>query len=266
MNGSGLIPLTPAEIHLWLASDDEITEAALEASYRALLNVEERAQERRFYFAKDRRRYLITRALVRTTLSRYLAVRPEAWLFARNAYGCPEIVNAQARDGSLSFNISHTSGLIVLGVTRQRALGVDVENVCARRAAIELAVRYFAPPEVAALRDAPAQHQQDRFFEYWTFKESYIKARRMGLALPLDKVSFHYPDDQSVAIAIDSELVDEAARWQLWQLRPTSRHVLAICAERLGTPIPSLIVRQTVPMMSDTRLAVEPLRMSPALR
>ena len=54
-------------------------------------------------------------------------------------------------------------------------------------------------------RSAPHQ-QQYRFFEYWTFKEAYIKARGMGLSLPLDKFSFQYPDDHAVEIAIDPEL------------------------------------------------------------
>src|SRR5262245_60155395 len=243
-----IIPLTPAEIHLWLVYHDEITGERPQSASRELLNPAEEEQESRFYFARDRRRYLITRALTRTVLSRYAPIRPKEWVFSANAYGRPEIVNAQARDAGLSFNISHTHSLIVLGVTRGRALGVDVENFIAREAPIYIADHFFAPPEVEALAATPLQRQQYRFFEYWTFKEAYIKARGMGLSLPLDKFSFHYPDDRTVEIAIDPELADESARWQFWQFRPRPEYLVAICAERVGSQSSSLIIRQTVPL------------------
>ncbi len=253
---------TPAEIHLWLAFYDEIADESLHAAYRELLDAAEKEQEPRFYFGRDRRRYLVTRALVRTVLARYLSIDPRECIFSTNAYGRPDIVNAQAAEASLSFNISHTHSLIVLGVTRGRALGVDVENVRAREASLAVADRYFAPQEVAALTAAPPHQQQYRFFEYWTFKESYIKARGMGLSLPLDKFSFQYPDDHTVEIAIHPELADDPARWQFWQFRPASEYLVAICAERAGAQSPSLIVRQAVPLMSETRCALEFLRVS----
>lgn len=260
--GNHIMPLGSSEIHLWLAFFDEITESLLHSDYRDLLNAAERGQERRFYFARDRRRYLITRALVRTVLSRYVSIHPKKWIFATNAYGRPQIVNPQARDERLSFNISHTNSLIVLGVTRCRALGVDVENFRARRASLEVADSYFAPQEVEVLAAAPPDQQQYRFFEYWTLKEAYIKARGMGLALPLDKFSFHYPGDNAVAITIHPDLGDDSARWQFWQFRPTPEYVTAICAERAGAQSASLVVRQVIPMHSEKELAFEFLRVS----
>lgn len=256
------ILLTPAEIHLWLTFYDEIVDERLFSEYRALLNSEEKEQQLRFYFAKDRLRYLVTRALVRTVLSRYLAIHPREWAFIVNAYGCPEIANVQGREACLSFNISHTDSMIVLGVTKSRALGVDVENFRAREVSIDIAERYFAPIEVSALSAVPPHQQQYRFFEYWTFKESYIKARRMGLSLPLDKFSFHYPHDRAVEIAIDAELADNAARWKFWQLRPRPEYLVAICAERVGDQPPKLIMREAVPMLSEMNCTPEFLRVS----
>jgi 4'-phosphopantetheinyl transferase len=255
-------PLTPNEIHVWLVPYDEIADERLHDAYRDLLDAAERQQEPRFYFPRDRRRYLVTRALVRTVLSRYLSIDPRDCIFSTNAYGRPDIVNAQARQACLSFNLSHTHSLIVLGVTRGRALGVDVENVSARQVSMDIADRYFAPQEVAALTATPPHEQQYRFFEYWTFKESYIKARGMGLSLPLDKFSFHYRDDRTVEIAIHPELADDRARWQFWQFRPASQYLVAICAERVGAQSPRIIVRQTVPLMSEQPCAPKILRAS----
>jgi 4'-phosphopantetheinyl transferase len=86
---NAVLPLTPAEIHLWLAFYDEITNERLLSDYRALLNQEEKEQQSRFYFARDRQGYLVTRALVRTVLSRYALIDPREWVFSTNAYGCP---------------------------------------------------------------------------------------------------------------------------------------------------------------------------------
>jgi 4'-phosphopantetheinyl transferase len=257
-----LISLTPGEIHLWLVYYDEILDERLQLAYRELLDPAEKERESRFYFAKDRLRYLVTRALVRTALSCYAHINPREWVFSANAYGRPEIANAQARDTGLTFNISHTHSLVVLGVTRARALGVDVENFRAREVSLEIADRFFAPQEVAALAATPPQRQQYRFFEYWTFKESYIKARGIGLSLPLDRLSFHYPDDNAVEIAIDPELADESSRWQFWQFRPRPEYLVAICAERIGSPSTRLIVRQAIPMQSEKIFEPEFLRVS----
>ena len=249
-------------IDVWLAYYHDISDATLHAEYRALLTEEERSKEFRFYFPDDQRRYLVTRAMVRTVLSRYLAIDPRDWRFSNNQYGRPAIANLSPAECGLRFNISHTRGLIALGVTHGRELGVDVENVKIREVSIEIADRFFAQPEVAELATVPKERQQDRFFEYWTFKESYIKARGMGLSIPLAQFSFHYPHERAVHIAIDPLLGDDASRWGFWQYRPTTEYLLAVCAERREGGVPSLTLRRTVPLVSEEILRPELLKTS----
>jgi 4'-phosphopantetheinyl transferase len=248
-------------IDVWLAFHDETADPHLHAEYRALLTPAERDQEQRFHFHDDRRRYLVTRAMVRTVLSRYLDVNPEDLRFASNRYGRPEIGNTGCEKCGLRFNISHTRGLIAIGVTQHRELGVDVENVHARPVSIDIAERFFADTEVAELATVPPEHRQDRFFEYWTFKESYIKARGMGLSLPLEQFSFDYPHERAVRISIQPQLLDDAQRWAFWQFRPTADHLLAVCAER-RCEMPTLTLRRTVPLLMDEVLLTPVLKTS----
>jgi len=261
-DSAGLLSLAAGDVHLWLAYQDEIGGDTLLARYRAMMSAPEREQEGRFHFARDRHRYLVTRALVRTVLSRYAPVAHRDWRFATNDYGRPEIANILPQQAGLSFNLSHTQGLIVLGVTRACSLGVDVEHVRSRTVSIEIADRFFAPEEVSALALVPAQRQQDRFFEYWTFKESYIKARGMGLSLPLDRFSFHYAHEHAVGIAIHSELGDDPARWRFWQFKPTELHLVAVCAERSVSAAQEIAVRRVVPLVHDTWVEPRFLRTS----
>jgi 4'-phosphopantetheinyl transferase len=190
-------------------------------------------------------------------------VTPREWTFSTNAYGRPQISNSFELSSTVRFNISHTHSLIVLAMTRDREVGVDVENVEDRTVSMDIADRFFAPEEAAALAQVPGELQQERFFEYWTFKESYIKARGMGLSLPLEKFAFHYPGDRLVRIAIHADLMDDPHRWHFWQLRPTPKYLLAVCAERLPRQaLPRLIVRQVVPMRGEQLLAPDLHRIS----
>jgi 4'-phosphopantetheinyl transferase len=250
------------DIDVWLAFYDEIIDECLLTRLRQLLTEAERTQEQRFYFADDGKRHLVTRAMVRTVLSRYEAVAPADWVFSTNSYGRPEIAGFGAAGCDLCFNISHTRGLIALGVTRGRALGIDVENTEARAAALKVAHRFFAATETAELSRLPHERQPDRFWDYWTFKESYIKARGMGLSLALDRFSFEYPHERGVRLTIDPDLGDEASRWCFWQFRPRPEYKLALCAERVGNEAPQITIRKIVPGVMDEVLDLAVVRAS----
>ncbi len=260
-SGEAGLPLPEQEIHLWLAYYQKIDDPQLRRKLRELLTDAEREQELAFHFADDRLRYLVTRAMVRTVLSRYADVAPADWEFALNAYGRPEIALRHNAHG-LRFNISHTRGLIALAVGRNRHLGVDVENVAERQPSIGIADRFFAPAEVAALAALPEQQRGARFFEYWTFKESYIKARGMGLSLPLDRFSFHFQGDRALSFSADAQIDDDPDRWRFWQCRPAPHYLLALCAESLGGAAPLLTVRQVVPTVGESRVETAWLKTS----
>jgi 4'-phosphopantetheinyl transferase len=220
------------QIHLWLAFLDEITDPHLLAEYRRLLSREELQQRQRFYFERDRHRYLVTRAMVRTVLSKYAAVAAHEWRFDVNAYGKPSISAEHVAASGLEFNVAHTCRVVLLGVAIGRSLGVDVEDMTGDRACIDIADRYFAPEEVRVLRASPPDRQVRRFFEHWTLKESYIKARGMGLSIPLDRFAFHLDDPAPIRLTIDPALADRPERWAFWQQTLVHNHLAAVCAER----------------------------------
>ncbi|MGD9903107.1 MAG: 4'-phosphopantetheinyl transferase superfamily protein [Vicinamibacterales bacterium] len=201
------------------------------------LTADEAARGRRYVRARDRDAFVVTRALVRTTLSRYGPTAPRDWRFVTNAHQCPFVIDAQAGAPPLRFNVSHTDGLVVLAVVRGHDVGVDVEAV-SRQVLDEVPERYFAPAEVAALRALPAADQPRAFFDYWTLKEAYIKARGLGLAIPLDRFAFTLAADRAPAIAFADGFDDRAERWQFRQAWPTPTHRLALAVSRTGDDLP----------------------------
>ena len=250
-----LIPLSRGEAHLWYVLADAATEPSLLAAYEALLAPEERARKARFYFDKHRHEYLLTRALCRGVLSRYAAVAPEAWVFRANSYGRPEIASPEG--SSLRFNLTNTDGLIACLVALDREIGVDVEDTERRGETVAIADRFFSPLEVSALHEEPAAAQRARFFDYWTLKEAYIKARGMGLSIPLDQFSYLIEPGQPIRIAFDPRLVDDPATWQFAQLRPTDRHLISVAVRRSGEPDLRFVVRRTIPLRPEADVIEE---------
>jgi 4'-phosphopantetheinyl transferase len=248
-------------IDIYCAFCERITDPLLLARYRQLLTEEELSRQVRFYFEPDRHRFLITRALLRTTLSRYADIPPERWRFVTNAYGRPYVANEGA--AGLTFNLSHTRKLVVLAVTRGCELGVDTEDTVTRTPPLAIADRFFAPEEAASLRALPAEQRAQRFFQHWTLKESYIKARGMGLSLPLDGFAFHFPAAQQVRLTVQASLQDAAENWHLWQWWLQSaparaavaaqlrHHMLALCAQQVPGDPPELVLRDVVPLVSE---------------
>jgi 4'-phosphopantetheinyl transferase len=245
---SALLPLPPDEAHVWYLLSDEIRDPDLLASYERLLTPEEHARRARYVFEKNRHEYLLTRALARTVLSRYVAVAPEDWRFTPGSHGKPEITSPRV-EAKVSFNLSNTDGMVACLCALDRDVGVDVEDIERRGETTGVADRFFSPSEVAALHALPAEAQVDRFFDYWTLKESYIKARGLGLALPLAQFSFTIAPD-SIRIAFDPRLEDDPASWQFMQRSPTRRHRLAAAVRRGPGPELRFVVQKVVPLVT----------------
>lgn len=256
------LALDAQHVHLWCSFFPAITDERLLEAYRSLLNEPERKLERAFALQSDRRRYLVTRALVRTALSRYSHIAARDWVFAANPYGRPEIANDDVAAGRIVFNVSHTNGLIVVAVAHDRALGVDTENVRHADVDPDLADRYFAPDEVAALHALPETMRQQRFFEYWTLKEAYLKARSVGLSTELDSFSFRFPSDTEIDLSMRADQEHAPSRWRFCQLSIAPHFLVAICAQSLRREALHLVVRSSIPLVSETEQAYVLLRTS----
>lgn len=221
--------LPPDGVHLWCARPEELTDDAARHAAVGLLCADELRRLRRFRVEKPRQRFLAGRAMLRRVLSRYDPRPPASWQFEIARHGRPAIAGNNPR--KLQFNLSKCTGLVVCAITRNFVVGVDVENIH-RRAPLDVADTFFAPAEVDALRALPLEQQPHRFFEYWTLKESYIKARGLGLSIPLDQFAFRIESDRPPRVEIDPRQQDDPTAWQFAHVRPTDEHLVALCVRR----------------------------------
>ncbi|MEA2897888.1 MAG: 4-phosphopantetheinyl transferase [Bradyrhizobium sp.] len=247
------LQLPPKEVHLWYTRLEHVGSSCLLEKYRRWMTPDERARYDRFRSPSAQRGFLVTRGLVRAVLSRYQETEPEAWKFRMGLFGKPEI-EAPHIGAGLRFNLSNADGLVACAVAIDRDIGVDVEAIDRPLRGLAIADRFFSPLEITALRSLPREQQREAFFEYWTLKESYIKARGLGLSIALDKFSFTLRRGAPATIAIDPVLEDDPARWRFLQLRPTNRHMIAVAVSETlsaASGLPSspldLVVRSVVP-------------------
>ena len=224
-------PLQANEVAVVFARPDSLDDRR-RADALGKLPTEDVAHVRRFRFERDRDIALASRTLQRRALSRHAPVSPELWRFDTTEHGRPEIA---APSSDLRFNVSNTHGLVACAVTLGREVGIDVEQH-RDDAPLDLVDSHFAPVERTALRALPAGDRARRFLELWTLKEAYIKARGLGLALPLDRFWFDL-DGPTPRLSIAPELEDDASTWQLALWRPTPTHYAALCVRNTNTPL-----------------------------
>ncbi len=73
----------------------------------------------------------------------------------------------------ISFNISHSNGLVVLGISDKYDIGVDIEKI---RDAKDNLIRYISDDE-----EYNYVKDEKSFYEIWTSKESIVKCLGKGL-------------------------------------------------------------------------------------
>jgi 4'-phosphopantetheinyl transferase len=223
---------TDDEVHVWRAPLLTQTPAGIEA-FRKVLSADEHTRADSFRFERDRRSFIVGRGILRTIVGYYLHLPPADLCFSYNPFGKPGLYDALGVE-LLCFNLSHASGQALYAITRSRMVGIDIEYLREDFASMEIAERFFSRREVMTLRALPADMRARAFFDCWTRKEAYIKARGEGLSMPLDQF------EVSLIPGSPAELISahgdprESARWSLCALDSGPNYAAAVAVEGSG--------------------------------
>ncbi|KAF8044126.1 hypothetical protein BT93_A2188 [Corymbia citriodora subsp. variegata] len=280
-------PLVPVQLpsrkeaHLWYVVPDEVKSSALLHNYLDILSPSEKENVFHKRGEQLQKAALLARVLVRTTIARYQIngqVDPRSLKFKKNIHGKPELEwnDDQCQCApSLQFNISHTSSLILCGVTVDSLIGVDLEEKQRKlkNNILAFARRYFTPHEVKFLSSiSDPVVQQQYFVKLWTLKESYVKALGKGFSgLPFRMFTIQFrtaekgnscpsgeTNNKGEIIVKSLEDVNSfSSNWQFALLELAGSHYAAICMEKdeavegeVPTPM-KLTVRKTIPYVRD---------------
>lgn len=145
---------------------------------REFLSRDERERLGRYRSRESAERYVVTRSLARIVLAGRLGATPREVAVSHTGKGKPVVAE------NLHFNVSHSGDLILLAVSDDRAVGIDVE----RRRDVErvdaLIARWLTPQERAdvAVWVARKTGLSDAFLRVWSLKEARLKALGVGIA------------------------------------------------------------------------------------
>ncbi len=211
--------LNDDEIHVWGVALDTAGELAALA---ACLSADERERTRGFRSGAHQRRFVVARGMLRQLLGRYLDQEPGAVAFSYGGHGKPLL-----QEGGVHFNVSHTRELALYAIACDREVGVDVEWMRPQVAHEQIAAHFFSREEQEALAQVPDAERRAAFYNIWTRKEAYVKARGAGIAAGLG--TFAVSLGAEAVLLRSDEGQDEVARWKLVALEPAAGYVAALC-------------------------------------
>ncbi|MDF0644498.1 MAG: 4'-phosphopantetheinyl transferase superfamily protein [Nitrospira sp.] len=222
------IPLTPSDrildtvestlqikdgtIHVWQCGLDD-ADSCLDPLH-SYLDAEERLRASRFVHETDRRRYIAAHGCLRALLARYAGRPPAALPLGRSRAGKPMLLPG-SDFSTVSFNMSHSHGRMLLAVAKHREVGADLELVREDVEALKLAERFYTQAEYAALTAQPSAQRTRRFFQYWVAKEAVLKGQGRGLpSLGECEVDFSGRERQAEILILAGSNMDKGWRVQ----------------------------------------------------
>ncbi len=201
---------------LWCAPLD-LPASALGA-LTSCVDEEERGRASRYRRAIDRDRFLAARGWLRHLLAAEMGATPREVLVEYARGGKPRL-----GDSDLRFSLARSGGAALFGLSWGAEIGVDIEAVRTDADVDDIARRFFAPQELAALASLPDQERLEASFQCWTRKEAYVKGLGVGVGVPLD--TFDVWGDGSSPVALD--------RWRIHRVEVARGFAAAVAVDGL---------------------------------
>jgi 4'-phosphopantetheinyl transferase len=224
--------LSERAIHVWRASLDQ-PEIVLQR-LRATISPDEQTRAAQFRFERDHLRFIAARGILRSLLGGYLDADPRSLRFTYNAYGKPALAPSSHERPALLFNLAHSQSLALFAFALDREIGIDVEYMKSDIDCEQVARHSFSTNEQAVLLALPPEERIQSFYRCWTRKEAYIKARGLGVSLPLDSFDVSLKPGEPAAVLASREDQGETARWTLCDIAPGEGYAGALATEGKG--------------------------------
>lgn len=167
--------LEPGQVHLWRAVLD--LPPAVAAELAGSLSAEEHERAGQLRGATVASRYRCARGWLRHLLGRYLDSDAGSIVLRGGTNGKPRL----HPESWLRFNVSHSDGLVVVAVARDREVGVDIERIRADIDVGAVARRFLTVRQRGELASLADGARTQAFFALWTRNEAYLKGLGVGL-------------------------------------------------------------------------------------
>lgn len=180
-----------------------------------------------FKYDKDRIIFATARYSTRLICAELLQTKKQELEISLSQYGKPFLKNYT----NLHFSISHSGTNILVGFGKDLPLGVDNEICNPNIDHINLSHSVFSQQEIKYLKDVGEDRLEEGFYNCWTQKEAYIKAKGLGLNLALDGFSVRIFNEGKYNLLKTNEGKDEAEKWQLFNFPISNNYKAACCCD-----------------------------------
>lgn len=189
-------PLRPGDCAVWVVDTRQL--AAAVPDWELLLDSIKLARARRFRFEEHRRAYVVSHAILRVLLARYLGVSIWDLQVRKTRQGKPYVV-PEVNHSDLRFNLSHSDQWTMLAFMLRREVGVDVEVFRIVPDWDAVAACAFTDAEREVVLQHPESQRSDAFLQQWTRKEAFLKLSGKGIGPEFNCVSVNCdPEKQSL--------------------------------------------------------------------
>jgi 4'-phosphopantetheinyl transferase len=119
---------------------------------------------------------IVSKALIRMVLHDLYHIDSNKMVFESNSFGKPSLKHYPL----LYFNISHSGGKVLIGISQTCKIGVDIERVQPLSDEDQMAQSIFSKREYMSYRNYRLQSPK-AFYRFWTAKEALLKGIGIGL-------------------------------------------------------------------------------------
>lgn len=169
---------------IYFLKDDTTNWGPIHDYLAAFVSKERRVKINRYKFESDRILSLYAAVLTRLAIIRETGFKNDDLVFY-----CPDMYKptllAPKLASPLDFNFSHTDGAVLLGLSTDSKIGVDVEQI--REAPFNTMKIVCHPAEADYINNTVEKDKA--FFEIWTKKEAYTKCTGTGLSVDLKSIN-----------------------------------------------------------------------------
>jgi 4'-phosphopantetheinyl transferase len=224
------LEIQPDMIHVWRCSLD-LPSANLE-NLLGILQPDEFERAKKFYFEKDRNRFIAARSILRSILGLYLNENPDQIKIGYTSFGKPVLVPGSYFQ-NLHFNLSHSENLALLAIASEGNVGIDIEQIRYDLDIEALASRFFSKEEICVLEKMDAEKKMEVFFQLWTRKEAFLKATGKGLSFPMEHCDVSSADNRNFSpVIIPITDISDQSNWYVMDLEPAKEYMAAIASDR----------------------------------
>jgi len=212
--------LQPNKIHIWHTYINKQLKNI--DFYQNLLSLQEKEKIHNIYLKENKKKYIITHGVLRYILSLYVDINPSEINFFYNIHSKPYL-DIEQNKNSINFNLSHSDNIVIYAIVKNDELGVDIEKIRSNINIDKLAKRYFSQKELTLFENISENKKVKTFFSIWTKKESYLKAKSLGISSPLCEID------------VSSNLIknnnDENDLWKFESLKINSKYVATLAIQ-----------------------------------